>query len=88
VLHREHGLPLARVLALMSNQPAALLKLKDRGTLALGSYADLLLFSPDTEWTFAAARSLSKSKNTPFDQAPMLGRIYATIREGRIVYRN
>jgi len=88
VLHREHGLPLARILALMSAQPAALLKLKDRGTLRPGSHADLVLFSPDWEWTFTAAQSLSKSKNTPFDQAQMLGRIHATISEGRIVYRD
>jgi dihydroorotase len=88
VLHREHGLPLARIVALMSPRPAGILQLKDRGTLAIGSYADLVLFSPDSEWTFAAAQSLSKSKNTPFDRAAMLGRIHATISEGRIVYRN
>jgi dihydroorotase len=88
VLHREHGLPLARVIALMSTQPATLLKLSDRGNLNIGSFADLILFSPGTEWTFAAAQSLSKSKNTPFDRAAMLGRIHATISEGRIVYRN
>lgn len=87
VLHREHGLPPARVFALMSAQPAALLNLKDRGTLTIGSFADLILFDPAAEWAFAAARSLSKSKNTPFDQAPMLGRIHATISEGRVVYR-
>jgi dihydroorotase len=87
VLHREHGLPLARVIALMSNQPASILQLRDRGTLTLGSYADLVLFSAETEWTFAAAGSLSKSKNTPFDRATMLGRIHATISEGRIVHR-
>jgi len=87
VLHREHGLPVARIIALMSNQPAALLKIKDRGTLAMGSFADLVLFSPDAEWAFAAAQSLSKSKNTPFDRAQMLGRVHATISEGRIVYR-
>jgi len=88
VLHREHGLPLTRVLALMSAQPAAILQLKDRGRLATGSYADFVLFDPDAEWSFAAAKSVSKSKNTPFDQAPMLGRIHATISEGRIVYRS
>ncbi len=87
VLHREHGLPLGRIIALMSTQPAALLQLTDRGNLNVGSYADLVLFSPETEWTFAAAQSLSKSKNTPFDEAAMLGRIHATISGGRVVYR-
>ena len=87
VLHREHNLPLARILALMSSRAAALLRLSERGNLHVGSYADLVLFSPETEWTFSAAQSVSKSKNTPFEQAGMLGRIHATISEGRIVYR-
>ena len=87
VLYQEYGLPLERIISLMSTQPAALLQLKDRGTLAIGSFADLILFAPDAEWTFSAAASLSKSKNTPFDRAEMLGRIHVTISEGRIVHR-
>ncbi|MBB5058626.1 dihydroorotase [Granulicella aggregans] len=88
VLHREHGLPVAHVVALMSNNPAKIVCLKDRGSLAVGNYADIVLFDPAVEWTFAAAQSLSKSKNTPFDQSPMLGRVHATISEGRIVHRH
>jgi dihydroorotase len=86
-LHREHGMPLARVLTLMSSNPASVLELEGRGTLAVGSHADLILFDPAAEWNFAAAQSLSKSKNTPFEQAPMLGRIHATVVNGRVVYR-
>ncbi len=88
VLHREHGFPLAKIVTLMSTNPAMLLKLADRGTLALGSHADLILFEPDAAWTFHATASLSKSRNTPFDGAPLLGRIHATISEGRIVHRS
>ena len=87
LLHREHGLPLSRVLALMSTQPARLIRLADRGVVTPGAYADLILFHPTAEWTFQAAGSLSKSKNTPFDQTRMQGRIHATLSEGRVVYR-
>jgi dihydroorotase len=55
--------------------------------LLVGAYADLVLFDPAAEWAFAAAKSLSKSKNTPFDKAAMLGQVHATLCEGRIVYR-
>ncbi len=86
-LHRQHGLSLARVISLLSTQPAQLLKLSGRGTLAVGSHADLVLFAPEQEWTFRAASSRSKGRNTPFDGWPMLGRVQSTISEGRIVYR-
>ena len=87
VLHRGQKMPLARVIALMSTHPASLLNLKDRGTLQVGSHADIVIFDPAAEWAFTAASSLSKSRNTPFDQTQMLGQIHATICDGHIVYR-
>jgi dihydroorotase len=86
ILHREHGLSFSRIVQLMSTNPAGLIGLKDRGNLAVGSYADLILFHPSTEWNYNAQTSLSKSKNSPFDQTPMLGRISHTISQGRIVH--
>jgi len=87
VLHREHGMPLSRVLALMSSQPAELIGLRDRGNLRVGSFADVVVFDSGAEWNFAAAASRSKSKNTPFDGAPLLGRVVVTLSEGRTVFR-
>jgi dihydroorotase len=87
VLHREHGMALARVIALMSAQPAQVIGLHERGNLKVGSWADLVLFDAAAEWNFAAKDSLSMSRNTPFDGAAMVGRVRATICEGHIVYR-
>ena len=87
VLHRDNGMPVRRVIELMSSQPARLLNLQGRGSLAVGSFADVVVFDPAAEWSFAAQQSRSKSKNTPFDGAPMLGRVAYTISEGRVVYR-
>jgi dihydroorotase len=87
VLHREHGVTLERIIALMSQHPASIIRQKHRGTLHEGSFADVVLFDAALEWNFAASASRSKSKNTPFDGAPLLGRVRATICEGRIVYR-
>jgi dihydroorotase len=87
MLHREHGMELAQVIALMSARPAAVIGLKDHGNLRVGSYADVVVFDPAAEWSFAAGASRSKSRNTPFDGALMLGRVQATICEGRVVYR-
>jgi dihydroorotase len=87
VLHREHGIPLSRVIALMSAHPASVIGLKDRGNLRVGSWADVVVFDAAAEWSFAVGESRSKSRNTPFDGAAMLGRVQATICEGRVVYR-
>lgn len=86
VLHRKHGMPLANVIALLSSRPAQLLHLKHRGSLAVGSFADAVLFRADEEWQFHANESKSKSRNTPFDGWKFPGRIVMTISEGGIVY--
>ena len=85
-LHKEGKLPLGRVLSLLSAQPAALLNLKGRGTLAVGSYADVVVFDPKAEWTYNARATKSKSRNTPFDGWKMQGKVRWTISEGRIAY--
>ncbi len=86
-LHVGHKLPLSRIIALLTSQPANVLGLKGRGTLAVGSMADAVIFDVGKEWTFKASESKSKSKNTPFDGWTLRGQIAITISEGRIVYR-
>ncbi len=85
-LHGEWKMPLGRVLSLLSAQPAALLGLKGRGTLAAGSFADVVVFDPRAEWVYRAMEGKSKAKNTPFEGWTMQGRVRWTICEGRIAY--
>jgi dihydroorotase len=92
ILHKKQGMPLSRVLALLSHAPARLFSLKSSqgdplGTLTPGSPADAILFNPAATWTFHAAAALSRSKNSPFDGWQMQGRIHMTIFEGNIVHR-
>ncbi len=87
-LHKEWKMPLGRVISLLSPQPAALLGFKGRGTLAVGSYADVVIFDPKAEWVYRATDSKSKAKNTPFDGWTMQGKVRWTISEGRVVYTN
>ena len=85
-LHKEWKMPLGRVLSLLSAQPAALLGMKGRGTLTVGSFADVVVFDPKAEWTYRAREGKSKSRNTPFDGWTMQGKIRWTICEGRVAY--
>ena len=86
-LHLEKKIPLARILELLSTNPARLIGLTGRGTLAKGSYADVTIFDPKRRWTFEAGKSLSKSKNTPFDGWQLTGKVIATVVSGEIRYQ-
>ncbi len=86
ILHKAQGMPLARVLALLTAAPARVLSLVGRGTLVEGSFGDVVIFDPESEWTFRAGASKSRSKNTPFDGWRMLGQIRYTLCEGRLIY--
>jgi dihydroorotase len=87
VLHQGEGMTVSRVIALMSAQPAGVISLDGRGTLRVGSFGDVVVFDPASEWKFDVTKTRSKSRNTPFDGAPMLGRVAYTLSEGRVVYK-
>jgi dihydroorotase len=78
-------LTLARMVELFTTGPARVLGLTRR--IAVGEAADLTLFSPDHQWTFRAADSASRSRNTPFDGRSFRGAPMATIVSGRIAFR-
>jgi dihydroorotase len=52
----------------------------------VGHFGDAVIFDAGEEWSYDARTTRSKSRNTPFDGAKMLGRVKATICEGRLVY--
>jgi dihydroorotase len=85
-LHRERHIPLSRIVELFTAGPARCFGLHGRGSLVPGSIADVTIFDPKKKWTFDAAKSLSMSKNTPFDGVPLAGKVVATIVGGKIVF--
>jgi dihydroorotase len=86
-LHREHKIPLTRIVELFTAGPARVFDLPGRGSLARGSQADVTIFDPRKRWTFEAAKSRSLSHNSPFDGWQFTGKVVATIVGGRVVYR-
>jgi dihydroorotase len=78
---------IGRLVELLSVNPARILRLPG-GSLAEGAPADITLLAPDLAVTVSAARTRSKSKNTPFDGWSLRGGVAATIVGGRVVYLN
>jgi dihydroorotase len=72
-------------LRLITAAPADVLGLP-AGRLKKGAAADLVIFDPDRVWKVEAATLLSKSKNSPFDERPVQGRVLRTIVDGRTVF--
>ncbi|HZQ67780.1 MAG TPA: dihydroorotase [Terriglobales bacterium] len=87
-LHHQHKIPLSRIVELFTSGPARVVDLKGRGTLAVGSPADITIFDPRKKWKYNAAASPSKSHNTPFDGWQFTGNVGATIVDGRIIFRS
>ncbi len=87
VLYSGHRMPLARIVELFTSGPARVIDLRGRGTLLRGSHADVTIFDPKKRWTFDAAKTRSKSHNTPFDGRQLTGKVVATIVGGKVVHR-
>jgi dihydroorotase len=78
---------LPRMVEMFSTNPARIFNLSGRGTLKVGSIADVTILDPDLKWTYRVAETKSKSKNSPFDGWSFTGAPVATIVGGKIVYR-
>lgn len=86
VLHKKNNLPLTRIVELLSTNPARVMGLQSRGTLAVGSHADVTVFDTSKKWTYRAAQSHSKSQNSPFDGWQLQGKVVTTVVGGEIKF--
>lgn len=85
LVHKRKAIDLPRLIALLTSEPASLLKL-DRGKLSAGMHADVVLIDPAMEWTFDKTQSASLSQNTPFHGHTWRGRAVRTIVGGEAVW--
>jgi dihydroorotase len=86
-LYHNGHLALIEVIRRMTVNPARILGLPV-GRLAPGAPADLLIFDPDLSWYIATDDFRSKSKNAPFDDRQVRGRVRRTVVDGRTIFRD
>jgi dihydroorotase len=77
--------PLPAMIAKFTVNPARLLNLK-KGTLSAGADADVTIFDLNEEWIFRASESAGKSRNSPFDNWKLKGKVAATIVAGKLIW--
>ncbi|MEM7624895.1 MAG: dihydroorotase [Planctomycetota bacterium] len=68
-----------KLIELLTINPAKLCSLEGKGTLTVGSDADVTIIDPDAEWTIDASRFKSKGRNCPFDGQEVKGKVAMTI---------
>ncbi len=84
-LYHNGTLSLPEIFRVAAANPAKILGL-EAGQLQNGAPADLVLFDPMIPWLVDPLQLKSKSKNTPFDNERMQGRILRTFVAGRELY--
>jgi len=81
----QDGLTLPRLLEALSQRPARIAGLEPP-RLVEGAVAELVLLDPEWRWTPRHTRLETKSKNSPFMDRELKGRVAMTLAAGRIVY--
>ena len=86
-LYHTGEMSLSDILRKMTLNPACIMRI-NKGRLALGGDADLVIFDTDEEWTVDPEQFASKGRNTPFGGHKLKGKVKYTIVGGRIVYQD
>jgi dihydroorotase len=83
LVHAGH-ISLIKLLRALSTRPAEILGLP-AGRVQQGAPADLIVFDPEAPYVLDKRQLHSRSKNTPFDEARLEGRVTMTMVAGRLV---
>ena len=86
--HHEGWMPLTMIADKMCHAVADIFKIKDRGYIREGYWADLVLFDPDVPYKTEEHKIWSKCGWSPFTNRQLRGHIHQTFVNGHIVYDN
>ncbi|MEC4688660.1 MAG: amidohydrolase family protein, partial [Nitrospirota bacterium] len=81
----EGVLSLEAAVAKLSTEPARVFRL-NKGTLAPGADADVVVVDLEAYWEVDPTRLRSRSRNTPFAGWKVKGKVTTTLVGGRVVY--
>jgi dihydropyrimidinase len=80
---------LPKLVAALSETPAKVFGLyPQKGTLQVGSDADLIIFDPTKTWTVSASNQHSKAGFTLYEGRMVTGAVEMTMQRGRVIVEN
>jgi len=83
-LVKKNNMPMSKLVEKMSLNPSKILGL-NKGTLEVGSCADITIIDINKEITVDVEKFQSKSKNSPFNGYKLYGQVWCTIVDGKVV---
>ena len=84
----ENKLELTDMVRLLSKTPGEYLGLTEKGSIAVGKDADIVIYDPAAEWTISAKTQIQKADYTPYEGMKAKGRVEKVFLRGEEVYSN
>ncbi|MFL9844559.1 dihydroorotase [Flavobacterium rhizosphaerae] len=86
--HHQGKISVEKIVEKMAHNPAKLFKVRNRGFIREGYYADLVIINPGLPWNVKKENILYKCGWSPFEQVNFKSRITHTFVNGQLVYNN
>ena len=87
-MSRNGVFPVETAVEKMCHAPAVRFRIRERGYLREGYFADIVLVRPDDPWTVSPQNIPSKCGWSPFEGVTFSNRVTHTLVNGKIVFRN
>ena len=84
----KHGVSIEKIVEKIAHNPSKIFKIKKRGFIKEGYYADLVLVNPNSPTLVSKESLLYKCGWSPFEGVTFSSSIHSTILNGRVVYSN
>ncbi|RMF85092.1 MAG: hypothetical protein D6736_18005 [Nitrospinota bacterium] len=85
---RGGHLSLPRMVEVLSTNPARIFGLQEKGSIAVGKDADLVIFDPDRSWTISTETLHLSMDYTPYEGIEVQGKVRDTLVRGKVVVRD
>jgi len=79
-------LPLNKIVKLCSSNPAKIFKLKNRGKIEVGYFADLAIVDMKKKWIVNPENFFTKAKYSPYCGMELQGKVVMTFVNGKLLY--
>lgn len=85
-LVHQKKINLEKVVEKMSHHPSILFRIKERGFIREGYYADIVLVNPNSPWAVTKDNILAKCEWSPFEGTSFRSRVTHTFVSGHLAY--